>query len=171
MTEESQESIKDKLDKLILAQEAVMEKNREKKWSMPWGKKPSKAQVKKGWTTVQIIRNNGSIDFTKVPIEDGTIQIDGIPRISTIDYHLSHKGKPFVIIPEWSLKPFSPVENYEQTEKDRLTTTGTRLILAKMEKEAIKPKSAGGFGMVGYIVLGVIVIGVIYYLVKGGKLF
>ena len=168
---EEQESIKDKLDKLLVQQDTLIKENKEKKWKLPWGKKPSKAQVKKGWTTVQIIRNNGSIDFIKAPIEDGTVDVDGIPRISTIDYKLSYKGTPFVIIPEWSLKPFSPVENYEQTEKDRLTTTGTRLILAKMEKEAIKPKGAGGFGTIGWIILGVAVIAVVYYLMKGGKLF
>jgi hypothetical protein len=168
--EEEQETISQKLDRIAKQNEDMLATRKEKGWKLPWGKKTSKSQVNKGWTTVQIIRNNGNIDFIKAPIEDGTVTVDGIPRISTIDYKLSHKGKPFVIIPEWSLKPFSPVENYEQTEKDRLTTTGTRLILAKMEKEAIKPASKG-FGSMGWIILVIVGLAVGYYFLKGGKLF
>ena len=56
--------------------------------------------------------------------DDGTIMVDGVPRISTIDYKLNYKGKPWVIIPEWSLKPFSSSENYEQTIKDKMNIEG-----------------------------------------------
>jgi len=168
--EEQTETISQKLDRIARQNEEMIANKKQKGWRLPFGKKPSKSQVRKGWTTVQIIRNNGSIDFIKAPIEDGTVNVDGIPRISTIDYKLSHKGTPFIIIPEWSLKPFSPVENYEQTEKEKLTTTGTRLILAKMEKEAIKPKSVG-FGSMGWIILVIVGLAVGYYFLKGGKLF
>lgn len=168
--EEKQESISEKLDRITKQNEELISSKKEKGWKLPFGKKPSKAQVKKGWTTVQIIRNNGNIDFTKAKIEDNTINIDGLPRVAIPDYILTYKNTPFIIIPEWSLKPFSPVENYADLEKQKNTTIGWRLIQAKMEKEAIKP-AGKGFGSMGWIILVVVGLAVGYYFLKGGKIF
>lgn len=146
--------------------------NSEKKYKfkLPFKARLSKLKVKKNFITVQLIHENGHIEFLKTKIVNGTIEIEGCPRISTADYTIYYKGKPFIILPSWSLKPFSPVENYEETVKNQMTTAGRRLIIERMKLDAIKPKGKG-FGLIGWIVLGAIVIGVGYFLIKGGKIF
>lgn len=153
--------------KKIYEKEVASEEKKPKKFKLPFSARISNARASKGYTTVQVIRNNGDMQITRMPIEDGTIIVDGIPRISTVDYKLNYKGKPWVIIPEWSLKPFSAAENYEQSVKDRMNVAGRKVILSKLEKEIIKPKKGlGGFG--GWILLIVVVAVGGYLLFKGG---
>lgn len=174
--EENEDSIKDMLKELLNKKETQPaepeeDKKKDKPWKIPFKGRVSVNAAKKGYTTVQIIRNNGEIDFSKSYLQDGTILVDGIPRVATIDYRLSYKGKPFIIIPEWSLKPFSPADNYEQSIKEKMNATGSRAILARLQSEAIKPKKEMG-NMVWWIIGGIVVIALVWYMFKGGgKLF
>lgn len=144
--------------------DTIEEQPQEKKWKLPWSARVGTKKVEKGWSTVMIIRNNGAISFTRVQVKDGIGIVDGFPRIMTIDHKLTYKGKPLYILPEWSLKPFSPEENYQQTEKEKMNIAGRRAVLAVLETEKIKPK--GSFGNMGFIIIAVAVIGGLYYLAK-----
>jgi len=167
---EEETTVKDLLKQLVEQNNKLIDTKEAKPWKMPWKAKVNKARVRQGYVTVQIIKNNNSMDIIKAPIQDGTILIDGIPRISTAEYMLNYKNKGWIILPEWSLKPFSSVDNYDKTEQDRMNVSGRRVVLAKLEKEAIK-KTKGRFSMIGWIILGAVVLGVGYYLMKGGKIF
>lgn len=153
------EKTSEKLDTLIADKTA-------KKWKLPWGSTPSKGQVSKGWAIFQVIRENGEIQFIKAPISDLTAKIDGFPRIATPDYKLTYKGLPMYIIPSWSMKPFSPVDNYAEVEKDKMHIAGRRIILASMETEQIKPKKSMGGMLWILLIIGACAIG--WYLFKGG---
>ena len=141
-----------------------------KKFKMPGVVKLPKSKIKKNWVTAIMINENRTMDAIRVPVEDGTIKIDGIPRIATTDHIISWRGKPVVILPSWSIKPFSPEENYEKSVREQMTTTGRKLVIAKMKRDTIDPKK-GSFGMIGWIIVLLVVAGVGYYLFKGGKLF
>ena len=160
------EMVKKLYEKAVVTDET----QKQKKFKLPWSAKVNNGRASKGYTTVQIIRNNGDMQLTRLQIDDGTM-VDGVPRISTIDYKLNYKGKPWVIIPEWSLKPFSSSENYEQTIKDKMNIAGRKVILSKLEKETIKPKGKGFGGFGGWMILIVVVAIGGYMLLKGGKLF
>ena len=168
--ENKEDSLKDLMKKNNKILQDLMDKSEPKKFKLPFRAKVSKTNIRKNFITVQIIYENGNVEFIKAPIKNGTIDVEGIPRISTADYTLFHKGKPIIILPAWSLKPFSPVENYEETVQKDMTTAGRRLILERMKLDAIKPKGMG-FGMIGWVVLVIVIAGVGYYLFKGGKLF
>lgn len=165
-------SMKEILKKIADQQEMMLAGKKEKAFKLPWKSRTGKAAVKKGYATVCVINENRSVNFKKIFIDgDGAALLDKFPRVASADYTLIYNGKPFYIIPSWSMKPFSPVENYEQTKKENMHVLGRRLVLSKLEGEKIKPKGAG-FGMIGWIILGAIVIGAIYFLTKGGgKLF
>lgn len=169
LIEEKKESLIEKIDRIAAQQEQMMDKKKEKKWKLPWGKTPSNSQASKGYATFQIIRENGEVDFVKAPIYDLTAKIDGFPRIASPEYRLTHKGKPFYIIPSWSMKPFSPVENYAEVEKDKMHIAGRRVVLASMETEQIKSKKS--MGMMLWVILGIAGVALLYYMLKGGKLF
>ena len=158
--------IKEIKDFLINNQKKLEEDKKVKKPTLPGGKL-SLGDLKKEYVTVQIINHNREVKFVKLPIENGCIVIDDIPRMSMTEFMLTHKGKPLIIIPEWSIKPFSPMDNYNDTVQDKLTTAGRKLILEQMKKEAIASKKMS-FGWWTWLVLGAAVIGLIYYLVKGG---
>ena len=80
------------------------------------------------------------------------------------------KNIPTYILPSWSMKPYSPAENYNDTEKERMNMTGRRVILAKLEQEQIKSRK-GLAGKGGWIIFGLVALVVAYYFISGGKLF
>ena len=169
--ESKEESIRELLKQVRYNQVKLESEKKVKGWKIPFKGRVNKAKAAKGYATFQIIRNNGVIDFIKAPIEDGTARIDGFPRIATIDYKLTYKNSPYFIIPEWSMKPFSPVEHKEETERIKMDMIGRKLILSKLEGEQIKTKAKMDGKVIGWVILiGVIGVGA-WYLLKGGKLF
>jgi len=170
MEEDKKESIKEFVKFLVENQDRLIQEKQIKKFTMPRAFKLPTSKIKKNWVTTLLINENRTMAAVKVPVEDGTIKIDGIPRISTTDYILIWKNKPIIILPAWSLKPFSPEENYEKTVKEDMTTTGRKLVIAKMKHDIIVPKKMG-FGIIGWIILFAALGGVGYYLFRGGKIF
>ena len=163
---EEETNVKDLLKKLVEQNQQIIEEKQSKPWKVPWKARVKPKQISKGFATVQVIRNNGSVDFYKCRVdEDGCVNIDGFPRLSTAEYRLVHKNTPWYIIPEWSMKPISLVDNYAETERDRMNVARRRVILGKLEREKIKGKKMGR-SMIWWIVGGLIVLGVIYYFAK-----
>lgn len=121
------------------------EEPKEKKFRLPFGKKVGKFQVKKNFVTIMKINENGNIDLQKRQIKEQTFIEDGIPRLGTPDYVLRWKNNPMIIIPSWSVKPYSPSEQYEKSLNDGSNTKGYKILMAKMQSEVIKPtKQMGG---------------------------
>jgi len=169
--EEQKESLNSKVDKLIRLNEELITKKEVKKWKLPWNARLNKGQVKKNYATYCIINDNKAVKFLRAPIEDGVVSIDGVPRISTADYCLNYENKPFFIMNTASIEPYDVRREVKDSEERNMAgVAGRRLLLAKMEKEAIKPKGAG-FGSMGWIILIVAVCAAGYFLIKGGKIF
>ena len=145
--------------------EIIKEKEgtKDKKFRIPFGKKVGKGQRKKNYITVVIIYENGTLDFKKCPIEDQTFIHEGIPRLAAAGYVMYYKKNPFVILPNWSVEPFSPMEHYKNSLLGGQNTTGYKILMAKMEAEKVtnKPKMGGfikwiiGFGLVAIIVYAI----------------
>jgi hypothetical protein len=168
--EDKEESLKELLKRNNKILQDLMVKSEPSKFKLPFKAKLSKGNIKKDFITVMLIYENGNTEYIKAPIKNGTIDVDGIPRLSTSDYTLYYKGKPMIILPAWSLQPFSPVGNYSDTVRNDMTIAGRRLILERMKLDVLKPKGAG-FGAIGWIILIIVLVGAGYYLFKGGKLF
>ena len=146
------------------------EKKVEKKRSfkIPFLSKVGNKKAEKGWATYLMVNDNRTVSFIKKPISEQTVMIDGVPRIATADDALIYKGKPFYIQPSWSVKPFSPSENYEQTHKENNSSAGYRLLLNRMQTEVIKPK--GSFGGI-WIFVGILALIILGYIAKTNKWF
>lgn len=166
-----EETIKDKLDKLIAKQEELVEKKQMKRFRLPfWRTRMTRKNRLKNFTIVMKIDDNRNVDFIKTQIDEGATFMDKTPRAATADYVLNYKGKPLIIQPTWSALPFYPGEDKDDAAKEQRLSAGYKVILNKMEKEAVAAKR-GGFGLIGWIILGAVIIGAIYYMSKGGKLF
>ena len=168
--ETAKEGLTSKIDRLLENQNQLISQKKVKRWKLPFSGKLSKLSLKKNYVTVMYIKDNKSVDFIKVPIDQETITLDGLPRASSADYVLSYKGKPLIIQPSWSIAPFSPTENISDTEKAQLSAKARKLVFTKMKNDIIVPKKLG-FGGFGWIILLLVGCGVGYYLWKGGKLF
>jgi hypothetical protein len=170
MEEEKPQTLAEKIDKLIELNQKQIEEGSVKKWKLPFKARVGKRSAKRGFATFLVVKDNRNVDFIRLPIAEGTALLEGMPRAATSDYTLHYKGQPFYILPAWSLKPFSPTENYSETERDKMNVAGRRLVLSKLQSEQIA-KKGGSWGWGAWIILGIIVLVAGWYLLKGGKLF
>ena len=136
LTERIQEEIK----------KAIQENNVDKKkFKYPFGKKVSKSQRKKNYITVLVIYENGTCDFKKYQIEDQTIMHDLIPRLVSAGHVMfDKKGNPLIILPNWSIEPFSPLEHYNKSLTDEKNTKGYKILMAKMLADNVGGKKKMG---------------------------
>ena len=143
-------------------------KEHEKKFKLPWGKKVSKSQKSKNFVSILILNENGVYEWKKYRIEDQTILHETIPRLASSGYVMfDKKGNPLIILPNWSVEPFSPMASYKESIEDGNNTVGFSLLMARMEKEKItsKPKMGNGLKWILGLALAAI-IG--YALITGG---
>ena len=96
-------TVKELLNEIRRGQQGLEAEKKVKSWRVPWKARVSGKRAQKGWATIQIIHDNGDQDFIKAPIKDGLVDVEGFPRIATAQYKVSYKGKPWYIIPAWSM--------------------------------------------------------------------
>ena len=111
------------------------EKEKKKKFRLPFGKKVGKAQKKRNYVTVMKINENGNIDFQKRQIVEQTFMEDGIPRLGTPNYVLRWKKNPMVILPSWSVKPYSPSDEHEKSLNDGSNTKVIKFLWRKCNQK------------------------------------
>jgi len=166
---ETQEpTLKEVLLKLNSNVEKFVEQKEAKKFKLPFFARLNKKEAANGYVTVCIVRENRNVDFAKAKINEGVISIDGCPRISTTDHLLSYQGQPFLILPEWSVRPFSPTENYDKTIQEQMASAGFKLLLNAVMRGKVEDSKKFQLSgkMIFGIVVGLIVVG--YLLLKGG---
>ena len=160
-------TIKDEIKKLNESFDKLLSSGKVKGFKLPSQGRLNKTQIKKNFVTAIVIGDNREIKFIKAPIEEGTITVDGIPRIASTDFMLSYQGKPAMILPSWSVKPFSPVENYQEDTKEKMTSQGYKLLLNRIETgKVLDAKKSFGKWWLFPLIIAVIVV---LYLVFGRK--
>lgn len=144
-------------------------KENEKKFKFPLGKKVGKSQKKKNFVTVLIVNENGNYDFKKYQIQDQTILHDLIPRLASAGHVMSDKkGSPLIILPSWSLEPFSPLEHYKNSLINGNNVVGYKILMAKMLKDQVNPKPKMGGALKWIIGLALVAIIAYAFLTGGG---
>lgn len=151
-----------------LVRNATEEKDKKKKFRFPFGKRVGRGQKKRNYLTVLVINENGIYDFKKYQINEQTIMHDLVPRLATTDYVLfNKKGNPMVILPSWSVEPFSLKENFEKSLEEGSNKKGFQILMSKMKSEAVNPKKQ----MAGALkwIIGLVIAAIIgYALLTGG---
>jgi hypothetical protein len=142
-------------------------RNKEVKFKYPMGKKVGKGQRKKNYITTLILNENGTCDFKKYQISDQTFFHDEIPRLASSGHVMfDKKGNPLVILPNWSVEPFSPLEHYKSTLVGGSNTSGYRILLDRMERAKTENKTKMGGAMKW--IIGVVLAAIILYAVITG---
>lgn len=111
------------------------EKLKEKKFKFPFSAKVTPSSAKKNWVTVIKINDNGNMNIFKKQIQEQTIMEDGVPRFSSAQYMMYYKKNPVIILPSWSVRPYSPAEKYEKALKDGSNSAGYKILMNKMLNE------------------------------------
>jgi hypothetical protein len=155
--EEENTNLKDQVKRLNDGIEKLLESKKAKKVRLP--KRLSRNQAKSNWVYIIYINENLELNPMKHKIEEGTTIVEGIPRLATADFKLTYKGKPAMILPAWSVKPFSPVENYEGTVKEQMASAGYKLLLNRIEQGGMKTKKRISGTVIFFLVIGLIVVG------------
>jgi len=141
---------------------------KEKKWRYPSASKVSKEQRKKNYVTCLILNENGTCAWKKYQIQEQTIMHDLIPRLATAGHVMfDQKGNPLIILPNWSVEPFSPLDHYEKSMINGSNSKGYKILMAKMQSEKIDAKKPMA-GWVKWAIIAVVVGIIIYALVSGG---
>ena len=164
--EQTTPTLRDTLKKLNDNLDKLVEEKKIKKFKLPWKAKVGKAKAKKNWIGILYIQHNKNLKFLKAPIVEGVIELDGIPHVATSEFTLMYKGKPFLIVPEWSIEPFSVSQHVKETTEGQKLSVGWRVIANYLEGTMIKPKRSFGIGLIIFLLL--VVGGIAYYLFKGG---
>ena len=141
---------------------------KEKKFKFPFGKKVGRSQRKKNYVTVMLLMENGTYDFQKYQIEDQTIIHKLIPRLATAGLVMfNKKGNPLIILPEWTVEPFSPKTHFDNSLENGSNIKGFAILMSRMKSETISAKKSMGNAIkwIGGLVLAAI-IG--YALLTGG---
>ena len=148
-------------------EEKVVKPKKPRQFRIPGRAKINRNKAKKNYATVMIVNENGNVDFVREQIVDQSIMVDKVPRIATADVVCQYKGKPLIIQPLWSVKPFSRADHYMETERQMLNTKGYKVLMDRMRKEALQAKKALSWWLIigGLILLGVVV----YFLWQGPK--
>ena len=127
--------------------------------------KLSRGKLKNNWAVVCFINENKEVTFFKKQIEEGTIMHKDTPYLATANYMLTHKKQPMLIIPAWSVEPFSPQKSIEDAERDKSLSIGYRYLYNRMKNALItQKKSISTIAIIGGIV---VIIGLIF-LATGG---
>lgn len=159
---EETKTIKDEVKETNDLLKKLLESGKIKGFKLP--KSPSKSQVKKGYVHYLFIRNKEIIPM-KLPVEDDSVVVEGLPRIATTNFMYTYKGKPALIQHDFSVEPVSPQKEYEEAIRNKMTTTGHRVLLAKYEAGQIKPKKKISGALIFGIIIALIIAG--YLLIRG----
>ena len=141
---------------------------KEKKFRFPFGKRVGRSQKKKNYLTVLLLNENGTYNFKKYQINEQTIMHELIPRLATTGHVMfNKKGNPMVILPNWSVEPFSPKSHFEKSLEDGSNKKGFQILMNKMKSEQISAKKS--MGNVLKWVIGLVIAAIIgYALLTGG---
>lgn len=169
MTEEK--SLKENLAEISQQLNTLVEQKKVKKWSLPLTTRMGmgKKKKRKGFVVFMNVGTNKAVTFIKAPIDDNVALVNNVPHVVEPEDILLWKNKlPIVIQPQWSERPFSAKNHFEQTGLAKQNTMGWQYIMNYINKTQIAAKKAVSTGLI--IIGAIVVIGLGYYLIKSGAL-
>jgi len=133
--------IRDELEEIKeLIKQKEEKPKKKKKFRLPFSAKINSARAKNNWVTIMRINENGQVTFKRTQINEQTFVEEGIPRLASAGYVTYYKNNPMIILPSWSVEPFSPMEHYNKSLVNGSNAKGFRILLAAMKSQAIDQK-------------------------------
>ncbi len=142
-------SLKERVDKLV----EERDEKKTKKLRIPRKAKVRKGSIKKGWSGIVRIDENGNLTGEKQRLEDSTIRLKGKTYHSTDGSEVGFwEGKyPVMIQPTWRQNPIKIRQGDDENQ-----TYGQKYIMARMLGDTIKVKTGGGKGLIWVIAIAAV---------------
>lgn len=169
--EEGKGRISDKIDEIYSLVKSEKKEDKKKLTKLEKKIRISKAKREKNFVTLLILKANASAEIQKLPIINDSVKLkkQDTYHVATSEYIWTHRQFPFMILPEWDMKPISRKRLVEKTIEDKTWASPQKLLIHYMEVSKVKPKmSLGGKGLF-FVIIGVLI--VLYLLssvLKGG---
>jgi len=142
-------------------------KKKKKKFKIPFWKRVGVAKKKQNYVTVIKLNENGQLKFDVQQIRNQTIMVEKIPRLATAQHIMYYKKNPIIILPSWSVEPFSPTKSLAESLKDGSNVKGYAILLEKMQQEQLGAKKQ--IGGLFKIIIGLAFAAIIgYAFISGG---
>ena len=144
--EERNRSMSEKLDEVLTHMNESSNGRRKKKdrgFELPKGMMfGAKSKIKKNHCIVQVINDNGCVDFKLLPIHNNMVYIkeNESYHIATADYILRYKEFPLLIIPTFDSEPYNIKKNFKEADAEGRLTTWQKYYINVMNLSALKPK-------------------------------
>lgn len=162
---EEGKNLKDEIKGLNEKIEKLVEIEGAKGFKLPWGAKIGRKKVRDGWVIVCYINENKEVTFFKKKVEEGTFIHKDIPYLANSQYMLTYKNKPLLIVPAWSVEPFSANANMAEAERLKTLSIGYRYIYNRLRNTMLSDKKGGGILL---IIGGIAVVALLAYLITSG---
>jgi hypothetical protein len=143
------------------------EEKSKKDFKIPFRARTNNRLARKNYITIMKVNDNGTVDFKKTQITEQTFMEDKIPRLASAGHILRYKNNPLVILPSWSVKPFSILDSYKDSLTDGTNIKGFQLLMNAMKLNTVSDKPRVP-GMVKWIIGAVIAAIIGYALLTGG---
>lgn len=168
MDNETTLSLREEIKKLNENLSESIAKKETKKFKFPMRGRLNKKRVKTGWASICYINENKGVNFMRVPIKESTVLINGIPYLATPEHILNYNNKPFLIVPSWTVEPFSPSKNLDEAQLQNRLAIGNKLILNTLKSEQIQTKPKFDIRII--LIILAVIIAAVYFLNRGGYL-
>jgi hypothetical protein len=166
-----EKNLKETLAYIAANIEELKDKKKVKRWNLPFIARLGMGKKKKqqGYVVFVNLGTNKAATFIKAPITDGVALVNDIPHVVHPEDIFLWKNKiPLVFQPQWSERPFSAREHFNDTNDKGQNSLGWEYIMNFILKTQIKEKKQVKMGFL--ILIGIIVLGGGYYLIKSGAL-
>lgn len=136
-------------------------KRTDKEFKLPFTMKiGEKQKLKKNYSLVMWIKNNGYATLEFAPIEDDYVynKHSSTWHIATADYMMWYKKYPFLIIPEYSNIPYKPKEHAKLIENSGLSSRNQKYLIEIQKKAESAGKKKFGGNMLWIIIAGIVLL-------------
>ena len=154
--------------KEVIKEASSKKKKKDKTFNLPRKVKSQlRKSAEKSKVVVFLLKSNRSIQPIMTKMENGWVNINGVPRNCSTDFTFIWKKKyPAIVLPEWDINPIGTKDYYDAVKDGRAADPIATVIRLIKEGEILSK----GFkiGSTAYIYIGIAALAFFYVLFAGG---
>ena len=172
-------TLKETVDKLNATLERLEGGGKKKKlgvkkpFKVPFGlRMGAPGKIKKNYALMLRIKTNGTLkpEWTQIVDEMVYVKENNTYHLASANYVLKWGKFPVIILADWSLRPFNPVENYTDTVKSNELSAPQKVVIEAVKRAQLEMKVKKGFDAkwLIWIAIGAIILFVVITQLRGG---
>ncbi|KKN76053.1 hypothetical protein LCGC14_0374430 [marine sediment metagenome] len=154
--------------KEVIKEASSKKKKKDKTFNLPSKvKRQLKKSAEKSKVVVFLLKSNRSIQPIMTKMENGWVNINGVPRNCSIDFTFIWRKKyPAIVLPEWDINPIGTKDYYDAVKDGRAADPIATVIRLIKEGEILGKGLK--MGSKAWIFIGLAALAFFYVLFAGG---